>query len=322
MPINAIISQPAVDSIQAVYRPILFEVRASRTDGNAKPPVVYCDIYVGSVFYKSMAKTMYYNLGSDYTDWRFDIQDPLQEVFKKVLGANGGTLIINAGDLIATITCKFRSSGYDTNGFILSEATAPVQATGESPSVAGTGTSSNSFYTINAVLQHQNNQDLATHLSYYKKGAWVALSFPLTHRTDKYKLNTSKSDFFPIVYLGDSYPASVRLLTRNRGATVFTQPAACVPVTIASPIFFPFSSVNVPYYHEIDLGGTAPFRIVGTEALGTIKKPAWMTISISGNKLVFSGTPSNPYPADPVQFLIKNCGDSEVYFNESHQTEV
>lgn len=220
MPISSIIEQPATDDLKAAYRPIVLKVRASRTDAAAQPPVVYCDIYVNDVYYKSQEKTQYAVLGSTNSDWQFDIQDACQEILRSIIAANGGSTIVTASDSFATIYCKFRSSGFDVDGFITPEDTAPIQGTGSNSPVAGTGTQSNSFYIVNAVLQHENNQDLATHLDAYKRGTWDSAAHPLTHRNESYQVCVGNSDYFPIVYTGSAALSCIKVnYTLNDGTT-------------------------------------------------------------------------------------------------------
>lgn len=204
MPITSIISQPAANSLNAAYRPIVFVVGATRTDGDPRPPVVYCDIYINSTYYKSLEKTQPFESG-----WQFDIQDACQEILKTFIAPNGEDSIASATSLFATISVKFRSSGYDVDGFITAEDTAPIQGTGSTSPTPGTGTASNSFYVVNATLQHDQNQDLEAHLNSYKQGTWDASAYPLTHRGTApggttYKVCQGDSDYFPIVYIGDA----------------------------------------------------------------------------------------------------------------------
>lgn len=213
MPISSIISQPAADSLNAAYRPIVFRVSATATSGGT-PPVVYCDIYVNDIYYKSQQKTQ-----SGAGGWQFDIQDACQEVLKSFIAGNGGTNIIPANTVFTTVFCKFRSSGFDADGFITPEDTPPVQGTGSTAPTAGTGTSSNTFYVVNSTLQHDQNQDLASHLAAYKTGSWDASTWPLTHRIAGYRLSENDSDYFPIVCLGADPTCITVNYTLNDGTT-------------------------------------------------------------------------------------------------------
>lgn len=306
MPIGSIITQPAANSINAAYRPIVLRVTATNTDATPIPPVVYCDIYLDDVYYKTLSKTQYtkLNAGSN-SEWEFDIQDALQEYLQKHLAANGEDQVTEAPLLVAKILCKFRSSGYDDEGFIETEDTAPIQGTDDVGATAGTGTSSNTFYGVNATLQHEDNQDLATHLNSFKHRTWGASTYPLTHRPDRYKLCVSDSDSFPII--SNLVPDRVILhYTTSAGADESDDTdLPCTPLAIIGSPLLPDATADVAYNYTINLSGTAPF------ALEDIVKPAWMTIAIVGSTIVFSGTPdSGDVDSDiDVSFSVNNgCG--------------
>lgn len=230
MAIESILSQPTANGIYAAYRPVVFRVSASRTDGDPIPPVVYCDVYFNDIFYKTLSKSQYTELNEDDSEWEFDIQDAAQEFLEKFLGANGATTIVEASPIITKASCKFRSSGY-TGGsssgfvgvpFIEPEDTAPVQGTDSSDPVSGTGTSSVDFYIVNSTLQHADNQDLATHLFYFKKRTWASSTLPLSHRPEYYRIGPYDSDIFPIIYSGANAFKKLRLYYKLCGLTTFT----------------------------------------------------------------------------------------------------
>lgn len=231
MAIKSIISQPPANSLHAAYRPVVLRVSAERTDGNAIPPVVYCDIYFNDVFYKTLSKTQYTKLNTDDSEWEFDIQDAAQEYLGKYVADYAHAAVVEAAPLITKASCQFRSSGFNTEGFIESEGTAPVQGTGDAEPVSGTGTASNYFYIVNATLQHEDSQDLATHLASFKKRTWAGNTYPLTHRPDKYIMNPDDVDSFPILYNGDKTFKKLRLNYKYCGQNTFSQ----VSVNIASP---------------------------------------------------------------------------------------
>lgn len=199
MPIISIIQQPASGSINAAYRPVVVTARATASNGDAKPPVVYCDIYFGSVFYKTLSKSQYTTLNSTDSDWQFDIQDACQEYFRYHVGLNGGHSVESGASLVVSVFCKFRSSGINTNGFIDAEGLEPTQATGGTVSSPGTGTQTNTFIVVNSTLQNEDNQDLSIHLNSFKAGTWNSGYFPLTHRPIRYKICLGDSDYFPII---------------------------------------------------------------------------------------------------------------------------
>jgi hypothetical protein len=240
MPIISIINQPDINDLKAAYRPIVFTVRASRTDGNAHPPVVYCDIYVNGIYYKSTPKTQYTVLNSTDSDWQFDISNPMQEVLKTFLATNGGSAIVEGTNVMALVYCKFRSSGYNADGFITPEGTAPIQGTGSVDAVAGTGTQSNSFYVPNVVLQHEQNQNLKAHLNFYKNGTWSADVYPLTHRKNNYKICNGDSDYFPVINLSDKDLSCIKISYKLKGSNDLLGATNCIaPVTCAD-----ISSIN------------------------------------------------------------------------------
>jgi hypothetical protein len=244
MSIQAIISQPLGDSIYAAYRPVSLTVTATdnTAGGGPVPPVVYCDIYFNDVFYKTLSKTQYSATGGSNSNWTFDIQDAAQEYLRKFITAIGDANIIEATTLVCKTLCKFRCSGYDTNGFITPDGTAPIQATSSSAAVAGTGTESNVFYIVNATLQHQDSQDLATHLTGFKTRTWTADAVPLTHRPDGYSVLPDDSDTFPVLMISPGIPRTLQLNYRYCNQSTFTQsslnvgpPPMCTAV-ISDPI--------------------------------------------------------------------------------------
>lgn len=202
MPINSIISQPSTNSLNAAYRPVFFVVNASATDNTALPPVIYCDIYLNNIFYKTYSNSQCKNSNATDSDWEFDIEDVLQEYLGKFLGSNGGSDVLIANPIITKVLCKFRSSGYDINGFIKPEGTPPQQGTNSQPPISGDGFESNIFWCINSTLQHEDNQILTDHLNSFKTGEWNDNSFPLTHRKNNYYLCKYASDYFPILHDG------------------------------------------------------------------------------------------------------------------------
>lgn len=90
-----------------------------------------------------------------------------------------------------------------------------------------------------------------------------------------------------------------------------TTDCECVNVGFAIlPIILPAAQVGVAYNYTIFLTGTAPFT------LSDIVKPAWMTITIVGSTIVFSGTPAvgditsdDDHDTINVSLNIHNCGD-------------
>lgn len=263
MAIGAILIQPPTDSINAGYRPILFRVSATKTDGTAIPPVVYCDIYISGSFYKTVSKTQYTKKNTTNSEWEFDVQDAVQEYCQKYIEDNGQASILDIPFIVLPLFCKFRSSGIDTEGFIAAENSAPVQGTFDTAPLDGTGTVSNTVYAVNATLQHEDNQNLAQHLSSYKNRTWDTTTYPLTHRPDNYYLCTEDSDSFPII--SDKVPAKLTLKWKDKnGITGSTdQNIPCVPVSITSSPADLHVNPGQFYQFVYRLAGSGPYSLSG-----------------------------------------------------------
>jgi hypothetical protein len=75
----------------------------------------------------------------------------------------------------------------------------------------------------------------------------------------------------------------------------------CVPVAIVGAPVLPDGTIDVPYSYSFAITGTAPFTLTGAT------KPSWMTITVVGNNIVFSGTPDATDTGLTVSFTIENC---------------
>jgi len=224
MAIQAFIQQPTENSVHAAYRPVIVRVSATANNGGGDtPPVVYCDIYFNDIFYKTLSKTLRSSLGSGNSEWAFDIQDAAQEFLQKYIAPIGQSTIEEVTEIICKAFCRMRCSGINDDGFIEQDGTIPVQATSSSDATPGTGLETNAFYIVNGTLQHKDQQDLVTHLSYYKTGTWVPDVHPLSHRLDGYALAPADSDQFPILDQGDRSISNIRLNYRNCNQTEFGQ---------------------------------------------------------------------------------------------------
>lgn len=310
MAIDGINIQPASETPVAAYRPIIFTVSPTGTN-----PVAYCDIYFNGIFYKSIAKSQLVEVDGNMV-YLFDIQDAAQEFLGKFIGPNGAGAIITADPLVLSCFCKFRGSSIDTEGFVLPEEPIPVQGTGNTSPVAGGGdTTSGTFYIVNSTLQHEDNQVLVSHLSFWRlRGVWDSATYPLTHRPDNYKLCPTDSDYYPL--LSQLVPDSLVLHYRPKGSPDFvdsTGETVCVPIGAINPSL-PNAVVGTFYNVGIPLSGSGPFAILASVA------PAWMTEPfIDGNFVFFQGTPTDGDAATHVQVSVSvtNCdGDATANFTK------
>jgi hypothetical protein len=233
MPITIISYQPINNSLNVAYRPIVFRCRAKipfATLSNYLSPIVYCDIYVDDVYYKTFSKTQYVKnsftipvygtdtfagvnfLNNNWTppEYEFDIQDALQEVMGYNLPTIDGAEILELTNTVKKVFVKIRNAYLDENGFVVSEQTAPIQGDVLNPPVPGQGTLSNEIWVYNATLQHEDNQNFNQFLDGWKTGIWNPESFPLTKKPKVIKICQTDSSYFPI-----STTSNVRCLELN-----------------------------------------------------------------------------------------------------------
>lgn len=236
MPAITIPYQPASGHLLAAYRPLILKVVATATGGDPLPPYVVCDIYIEDVYYKSILRTAAESQDEAGSTWQFDIQDALQEYLAPDIAQIDNNNVLQAPHMSAKVFCRFRSSDIDGDGFTVEEATKPVQATRTTEAVSGTGLQSNTFWVINAALQHEDNQNLVSHLNAYKQGVWDDNAFPLTHR-NRYFFCPGDSDHFPFAFRGDCISADMVLNYRLRGDTAFQQ-ATAINVNVCAAIGF------------------------------------------------------------------------------------
>ena len=72
--------------------------------------------------------------------------------------------------------------------------------------------------------------------------------------------------------------------------------------------YLPEVQVGAVFFWQLTLTGTAPFTLTN------ITKPAWLTISVTGNIITFSGTPP-PSPGLYINFDVENCGAFSFTFD-------
>lgn len=211
MPITEVTYQNAVESIQAAYNPIVFRCKAvipNATPENYRPQMVFCDIYINSVYYKSLWKSNPYKDENMQPEYEFDIQEALQEVLTYNLPKLNQSQIKIFDNTIKTVFVRFRNSVIE-DGFTKSEQLEPIQGTSNQEPVSGGGTQSNSFYVINAGIQPTEPHNLGTLLNLHKTGQWHANVYPLTKRPKKYNLCKDDSSYFPLI--SDTQPAQICL---------------------------------------------------------------------------------------------------------------
>lgn len=210
MPVSAIITQPTTNTLKACMRPIVFEVQTILTT-----PMVFCDVYINSVYYGTYEHTMWnQKTGADLT-WQFDIRDKVQEYFQNVLPKINGGSVISQGGSCVRVFCKFRDSVYN-NSLVVAQVVAPIQAIGQQPASPGDGLASNLFYVFYATQQYDDNANYETHLSAFKRGDWRADAYPLSHRPLKaYNVVPYTSDYYPFAVKNPTVWSKIRLHYRR-----------------------------------------------------------------------------------------------------------
>lgn len=318
MAILSIINQPANNAIKAAYRPIIISCTAEQDDpiaGRFIPPVVFCDVYFNGIYYKSLASTQPTNkpeYGTTNAEYSFDIQGLCQEVHQKVLAQNGVSAIQPASGIILSVYCKLRSSTVNANGFTIPQSPIPVQGTGYNIPVGGGGTQTNTFYSCNSTLQHEDNMLFEDHLNAYKKRIWQSTAFPLTHRPDGYSICKNDADVFPIINAGTKDFKCIKINYRLKNSNEFISAQncgliPCVPVGYAASL--PNAVKDVPYSATITLTGSAPFTIDSSTL------PTWASHSLIGSSITITGTPTVTDVEDdvPIEFEISNeCGSVSI----------
>lgn len=229
MPVN-FISQPAQSELLTAYKPVNFVVSASTNDGNV-PPVVYCDVYINSAYYRTFFSTK-----SQNNQFSFDIQDAVQEVFTYYIPPmDGGQLQINKASLV-DVFVKIRTSKLNSLGLIETEQTAPIPGNDDEKPISGSGTISNKIYVLNALIQNEENQNIFELLKRFRRGTWNNEALPLTRRNEINFIQAGQSSYFPILTEKDI--AKVKLSAKFKDGSVRDYYSEIVPedvVEVSNP---------------------------------------------------------------------------------------
>lgn len=204
------IGTTAYPSIVSAYRQILYRVYSSVIATADQP--MYCDIYFGGVYYKTISSYTIVNNGSTKSTFTFDIQDAAQEYLTTYIP----TIPISvaqqsdpvATNSIVSCLCKFRGSSF-VGGLLVPEATAPIQGTATTAPVSGTGLASTTITIYNASLPetwatiYDNGWDGATVFTSfedYLKINTVVITGPVSLHV--YPLSSQPSNSFTNPFLG------------------------------------------------------------------------------------------------------------------------
>lgn len=201
MAVSGISIQPDDNEIMTAYNPINFGVVTDETTDGGVAPTCYCDIYYSGSFYKTIAKTIYESLVSgNSAGFLFDIEDIIQEVFFSSPQPVGGSALNVENLMGGMVQCKFRSSDFDSNGFLVPDGAVPIQGTGTLPSSGGDGLASNEFFVFNGAVLHTDNRDVESHLTKFMFAPFDDGFYPATRRPMQYFIGKGQSDYY--YYIG------------------------------------------------------------------------------------------------------------------------
>lgn len=261
---------PTVGKTFAAYRPIVFEIIDNTAGFPLLIPVVYLDIYIDGVYYKSMSSTSPRTeviSGSAKRIWQFDIQDAFQEFLRSELPPLA-TAFLSVDPLAAkSFFVKFRPA-YVILDVVVPDGPIPIQGNYDSPPVAGSGIQSSTYCAVNSTLQHEDLQDLLLHLAAFRVPGTVSASvdaYPLTHRPTDGSLQTGRDQFgfFPLLFpLNSVFGAnnSANTVTLFMDWQEAGNPAVLFRNTAPVPLFTVY---------------TAPFGLNIPVGLGNLDLVAW-----------------------------------------------
>lgn len=208
-------SQPQISQLLSAYKPIVITCEATTNDGNI-PTLVFCDVYVNSIYYR----TFFSSKADKNNQYVFDIQDAVQEKFSYFTPPmDGGQIHVNNASLV-DVFVKIRTSKLNSLGLNEPEQIAPISGTDDTLPIGGQGMTSNKFFALNALVQHEENQDVIPLLSSFKTNEWNNEALPLTRRNETNFLTASQSSYFP--FLSGKDVAKVKLFAKYKGQSDFS----------------------------------------------------------------------------------------------------
>jgi hypothetical protein len=227
------------------------------------PPVVYLDIYIEKVFYRTICKTLPLESTIGDATYRFDIQDICQEVLSSPPPTLEQNVISWVDGPFKTVNCKARFGYINDDGFIACDDKAPVQGTGTKPAREGDGLQAESFFILNATLQHLHNQNVMVHMKYLKQIPTLGtnLIVPATHRKKPHRVCRNAADVYPIVSTSPNGIRGMRIEYSYDKRNFYTT-------------FHIFTNISTPGVFYIP-NGPANLRMIGW---GNPVQPDWLRI--------------------------------------------
>lgn len=210
-----ITQQPIANQLTSAYKPIVISCTATTSTGGV-PTLVFCDVYINSVYYR----TFFSSKADKEGKYIFDIQDVIQENLNYFIPPIDGKKIEITTQTLVDVYVKIRTSKLNESGLNESEQTAPIPGSQETPPIAGEGISSNKFFALNLLIQHEENQDLPSLLKSYQTNQWNNEALPLTRRNQTNFLTNTQSSFFP--FISEKRPKTICIDVRLKGQSSFS----------------------------------------------------------------------------------------------------
>lgn len=211
-----ITKQPEIHELLSAYKPIVIACTAT-TDSGDVPTLVVCDVYVNSAYYRSFFSSKSEASG----EYVFDIQDAIQEKLEYFIPPMDGKQIEITTKTMVDVFVKLRTYKRNFNGLNEPEQVEPIPGTDEHLPITGQGVTSNKFFALNLLIQHEENQNLFELLSAYRTNDWNLEAVPLTRRNPVTYMTSDQSSFFP--FLTESTPKLLHLQVRYKGEKTWSQ---------------------------------------------------------------------------------------------------
>lgn len=210
-----ITQQPNANQLLSAYKPMVIECTATTSIGGV-PTLVLCDVYINSVYYR----TFFSSKADKEGKYTFDIQDAVQEKLTYFIPPIDGSKLEITTQTIVDVIVKIRTTKLNASGLNETEQIAPIPGTEETQPISGEGISSNKFFALNLLIQHEENQDLKSLLNSYRTNEWNSEALPLTRRNKINFLTDSQSSFFPFV--SDKKAKTICVNVKFKGQSNFT----------------------------------------------------------------------------------------------------
>ena len=222
---------PTINSMKAAYNEI--KVQAHDDGVGGITPVVYCDVYMNEVFFKTVSSSSPIVVTGAATVWEFDLSGVAQEYMRSVVPdvrypTTSGVaamqelflapplynLYIHGG--AARMRCKLRRGTADSYGVVTPQAPVPVQETVDSAAIAGGGYAIDPFYVVNSALQlnYDHNTNMRFALNEYRRTGIFSTAgymvdggnrlYPLSH-LEEGKIYANDYGQFPVVLERDCF---------------------------------------------------------------------------------------------------------------------